>query len=95
MANYPLGQGVRLVATFRDRTSALADPTTAYITTKDPTDALVTYTSGVDLTRESLGIFYVDLVPTLAGTWYWRAKGTGAVPTVNQDGTFTIDQLTF
>lgn len=81
MANtYDIGDYVRISSTFRQN-AALIDPSTVSVTVKAPDGTSVTYSyAGSTVTKDSLGIYYVDVAPSLVGTYRyrWQSTGTGA-----------------
>lgn len=88
MADYQVGDAVRLSAAFRAATItytadgvpsvalALADPTTVELELSSPSGVTTTYTYPATISKASTGIYYVEPV-----TWdeagEWRAKWTG------------------
>lgn len=69
------------------------DPTTVTFYIRDPDNTVVAYVFGVDaeIKNPSVGvyIFTFSTPPALAGLWYYRVVGTGAVAAVTE-GEFTI-----
>jgi hypothetical protein len=87
---------VRCSVTFRDATGALADPTSItfyYASAAAPTSRL-TYLYGTDaqLVRDSLGVYHVDLVPLVPGTWTYGFIGTGTVA-IALEAQFQVNSL--
>jgi len=72
-SEYEVGQRVRLSAAFSVDGSAV-DPTLATFRVKTPSGAV----SSLPVTRDGVGAYHADVDVTEAGTWYWRAEGTGA-----------------
>ena len=68
----------RLKAQFVSLGGALNDPSAVTFKHKDPSGnaATLTHAAG-QITRESTGIYYLDLALDEVGTWYFRAEGTG------------------
>lgn len=94
--SYDLGDQVRLSATFTDADGAAVDPTVITVKYADPTGAVTDLTYDVDLavTRDGDGTYYVDFVPTAAGTWRYRWESTGAV-TAAAEGAFQVRRSSF
>lgn len=94
--SYILGQEVRVKATFTDMDDAPVDPTVATIIIRSPNGAETSYIYGddVEVVKESTGIYYVDFVPTAAGYWRSRGKGTGAATGAGED-LFVVNSTRF
>ena len=71
--SYPVGQLVRLTATFKVG-ATLTNPTTVTASLKDP-DAVVT---NPGTSNPSTGVFTADVTPTKKGRHAYRFVGTGA-----------------
>lgn len=82
---FDIGSEVRLIGTFTDIAGALADPTTVLVRIKDP-DGNITVENPV---RQSIGVYYQDLIISLAGIWYYRFEGTGNVVAAG-DSSFSV-----
>jgi hypothetical protein len=73
---YDIGDTVRITATFKDSTDALANPTTVTIKVRQPdTRAIIVGT----VINDSVGVFHADFGPTVSGRWAWRVLGVGVV----------------
>ena len=91
------GDLVRVIATFKDASDALIDPTSVsfqYKSAKTGTLVELLYGTDAALVRVSLGVYRVDIDTTPAGgVWLWRffslGTGQGAM-----DGTFFVYQST-
>lgn len=87
---YEVGDLANLTATFTDDTGALVDPTVVTFYIKNPaTDVVLMATP----TRLSQGVYRYQQPCTDAGTWTWRAVGTGLV-TAAQRGSFLVAPTT-
>ena len=77
------GSQTRARMQFWNAALVLTDPTTITARVQRPSGAEVTYTypASAQLVRESVGTYYVDLLPASgeAGMWWVRWQGTGAV----------------
>ncbi len=85
MKIYRLGQRVRLSVTFRVD-GVLTDPTTVTLKVMDPEGNIDTYVYGVStVQKESLGVYYADIIPDEEGEWNYRYEGTGTCTAVEED----------
>jgi hypothetical protein len=84
MADYDIGDVVRLTATFSN-VAGVATDTTAVLSLEAP-DGTVTTPS---VTHGATGVYTVDVTPTAFGVWYYRWSGTGGVTTA-EEGAFTV-----
>jgi VCBS repeat-containing protein len=57
------------------------DPTTVTVTVQDPDLNQTTTTA----TRDSVGTYHLDIVLTLAGSWFYRFIATGIVVAQTED----------
>lgn len=75
------GDIVRLSATFTSLDDGSgADPTAVQLLVKTPDDVTTTYVFGSSaVTRDSAGVYYLDLTATLPGFHFYRWEGTGVV----------------
>lgn len=80
MAQYDLGDSIRITGTFTDAAGTATDPAVVTFTYTDPNGTSTTYTYGADaeLVKSSTGVYYVDIVTSLEGAYYWRWVSTGA-----------------
>lgn len=95
--SYSIGTKIRFTATFRiEATQALVDPTTVTFRFRNPSGTETSYVYGVnvELVRDSLGVFHVDLTPNASGSWYRRWIGTGAAA-VAKESSFAVDKTFF
>jgi hypothetical protein len=79
---YQVGDLVRLSATFTNSIGAQTDPTTItclvklrYVIGAQTT----TYTHPATITKDSTGIYHVDITPDAEGIWDYRWVATGTV----------------
>lgn len=78
------GDVVRVSTTpgFKNAVGALVDPTAVRLVWRVFSDgARTTWVYGTDpqIARDSVGLYHADIPITLAGTYYFRWEGTGAV----------------
>jgi hypothetical protein len=89
MNSYDAGDPIRLIGTFVNSSSAMADPTSVFLHIVPPTQfgAVVpgtiqyTYASG-SITKATTGSYYFDINPIPSGTygvWTYGYNGTGAL----------------
>jgi len=89
MADYDIGDQIQLTGTF-SKSGTNTDPTTITLQIKTPDGTIASYTYALSqLTKSATGIYYMDYAPTIAGTYYWRFAGTGAVVTAGE-GYFNV-----
>ena len=88
--SYPVGNGVRLTATFTNLAGMVGDPTTVLFKSKSPHGTIVQSAP----TRAATGIYYIDLVLSMPGTWAYRWEGTGAIVAA-LDGRITASSSPF
>lgn len=72
---YDIGDTVRLTGTFTDSAGAVADPTTVTVTVTNPAGVVTNPAA----TKDSVGVYHVDVAPTVSGTWRYAFSGTGAL----------------
>lgn len=87
MANsYDIGDRVRMTATVVTSGGVAADPTEVTFKVQDPSGNEATYLYSMGLvTRTSAGVYYLEVTVDEAGTWYYRANGTGAVIAADEE----------
>lgn len=85
---YIVGEAVRLSNAITDPAGSPADPGVLRLKIKTPAGTLLTYTAGVDsiVVKDSVGNYHVDLVLSLAGTWYWRWESDAPAPGAGESG---------
>lgn len=80
-----VGNPLRIACTFTNyllAPPAPADPTSVLVRIKDPTGAVVVYDTPSPVVRDSAGVYHLDVVLGIAGTWYVRWEGAGAIVAV-------------
>lgn len=85
---YDPGTEVRLSVLF-EREGAAADPTAVSCKVRAPSGAVTTYSYPATVTRSALGRYYLDITPTVPGTWHYKWIATGAVA-VQAEGSFRV-----
>jgi hypothetical protein len=86
--SYDVGDLIQLTGTFKNASGVLTDPTTVTCTVRDPAGTVTTPTA----TRASVGVWNatVDLTGAVAGVWWYRFAGTGAVQAA-EESTFYVE----
>jgi len=91
MANtYMVGNQIKLQATFIVE-GTVTDPTTITVRVKDPSGSVTVYTYSVTVTKSTIGVYYVIVTMNLAGTWWVRWEGAGAVAAVEEESVIISD----
>lgn len=87
---YDIGSKVQLTGQFKNLAGVLTDPSAVVCTVRDPAGNLTTPTATQSGTA---GIWNatVDLTGAVAGTWYYRFAGTGAVQAA-EEYSFYVEQ---
>ena len=89
-STYDIGDGLRAIGTFTDTGGGVGDPgnvtfgyttpdSTALSTANSFTRTGVTTGTVDSITRESSGVFYVEITATGNGLYEWRFTSTGAL----------------
>lgn len=97
MANiYAVNAGVILRFTFTDADDAPADPVSASFYVRNPVTRAITTYHLSDATEESTGVYTLEVVPDVAGDWYYRGVGTATLKCASLDAFFRVEptQLT-
>lgn len=92
--SFDIGEKIRLKAEFTDTSQNPLDPTSIIITVTSPAEVVSTYYYNVGgeadtITRQSLGVFYVDISLDTDGWWIWHCAGDGTVIAV-EESTFKV-----
>jgi len=79
MAEYDLGDVVRVTGTWTNAAGAATDPTSVYCKYMDPSRNVTSLEYGVDaaLVKSDTGIYYVDISADEPGRWFVRFYSTG------------------
>lgn len=95
MNAYDRGDLVRLTATFTDTAGVATDPTTVTCRVRSPagTTTVDTYSPG-SITKDSTGVYHLDVNASESGQWWYRWEGTGAVQQADE-GTFSVEASAF
>ena len=89
---YDIGDLIRETGTFKNASSAAADPTKVYLSIQKPDGAIVTstYSAGTTaLNKSATGVYYKDIPTTSSGIYEYRWFSTGTVHTA-QEGYFNV-----
>lgn len=76
---YQIGEGFRLQAVF-EVSDINTDPTTVTFKIKNPSNVITTYVYGValEVIKDAVGIYHMDITVSAEGNWWYRVEGTGA-----------------
>jgi hypothetical protein len=91
--SYDLGTAVTLIGTFTNLQGQPTDPASVTLRVLDPTGTETIVNTG-QMTHGSAGNFSFVVTPLLAGVWYYRWEGTGAV-VATQDNWFEVRKTPF
>jgi hypothetical protein len=89
---YDIGDLIRETGTFKNASSAAADPTKVYFSLHKPDGAITlsTYSAGTTaITRSGAGVYYKDIPTTAQGLYEYRWHSTGTVFTASE-GYFNV-----
>lgn len=76
---FRIGEAVRLSDNFTDTALADVDPSTVTLKLRSPAGVQTSYTyAAAQVSRESMGHYYMDYVPVEAGQWRVRWEATGS-----------------
>jgi hypothetical protein len=89
MNTYQIDTLIQVSTTFTDLTGALADPTSIFCYVVDPNGVTTEY-SGGQITRDSEGIYHVQITPSVSGYWRYKWQGTGALVASSADTSFYV-----
>lgn len=92
---YDVGDLVRIGATFKDDDNQPADPTTVTFSFRQDTQTkaqatVYTYGLSVQLIKDGVGQYHVDLAISASGLWHYRWAGTGAIVGA-EEGDFVVN----
>jgi len=89
---YDIGDRIRETATFKNASSAVADPTTVKCHVEAPSGGVTSHTYAVstgDIVRSGTGVYYLDITTTGHGRYEVRWTGTGTV-IASVEGWFSV-----
>lgn len=97
---YQIGDVIRLTAEFRrESDDALVDPTNVkFMWIKPSTPTTITtkiYATDIEVIRDSLGVYHIDISITESKRWYVRAEGYGANNAGAQESEFEVEDSRF
>ena len=81
--NYNIGDAPRIDAIFADAAGAYIDPTSVVVTIKPDQSSTITtwtYPASTQIVRDSVGMYHFLIPLTMAGLWFYKVVGTGAIP---------------
>jgi hypothetical protein len=78
--NYDIGDSITITAAFATAGGVAADPTEVTVKVQDGAGTETTYLySLAQVTKNSVGNYSLNVTLTVAGRWWYRVAGTGAV----------------
>jgi len=91
--SYDIGVLVRCSAVFTDTTGAAIDPSAVKFKFKTPAGAITMYTYGtnVQLVKDGVGHYHVDISVTTNGDWLYRYESTGSGQAAEESTFFVRD----
>lgn len=89
-SEYNVGALVRVTGTFRNLANVLADPTTVTGYVQSPSGAETT----PSVTKDSTGVYHMEISATLPGRWYYRLAGVGDLQAA-AEGWFSVKPTAF
>lgn len=94
MASFNVGDKVRVVGTLKQADGTLIDPTAVYGWFVDPlgTKNHYQYGFGAQITRDSTGVYFMDIDTDVPGTFYYGFYGTGTAKAASVDGEFSVSR---
>jgi hypothetical protein len=93
MNTYPVGTTVELDATFQDSSGNVADPANTHAQIITPTGAIQDVSQS--LVRNSVGVYSLQYVPTVAGLHQYRITGDGPFSAANEGSFYAQTSFTF
>jgi uncharacterized protein YfaS (alpha-2-macroglobulin family) len=90
---YVSGNEIRLSVAFQTLDGNAIDPTAVELKVIDPDGDVTTYLPDA-VVKDAVGHYHVDLTMDVAGRWYYRFEGSGAV-TAAGEGSFTVNHSPF
>ena len=95
MDTYFTGQVLRISAEFRDDAGDLADPTTMSFGYRIEQGTAITFVYGedVELVRDALGEYYIDITLTTAGTYAYQFTAGGVIEATVEDAFMCLSAL--
>lgn len=91
-----LGDEVRIEGVFKNLDRIKVDPTTVTFKVKDPAGNVTTkvYGTDVEIVKDGLGTFHMDIAANLQGWWYYRIFSTGSGKAA-AEGSFRVNRSNF
>lgn len=71
-----------------------ADPASVKLWVSDPSGTITEYTEA-EMTHESTGVFYMDVVLDMVGVWTYKWQGLGGVEAASPDIRIIVDKTKF
>jgi hypothetical protein len=91
MATYEIDTDIQINGIFINALTGVdIDPTAITLFMLNPNGVATSYSYPGTITRDSLGHFHQQLVPSVSGTWTYKWQATGAAVCTSPDTTFTV-----
>lgn len=92
---FAVGQRVRVSVAFADSAGTATDPTAVVLKYMNPRAEITTKTYALaEVTKDSTGNYHYDIDLDIAGKWWYRFNGTGALVAANE-AAFTASPTVF
>jgi hypothetical protein len=92
---FAVNQRVRLSVAFANSAGAATDPTTVALKYKNPGGGIATKTYALaEVIKDSTGNYHYDVDVTLAGRWFYRFEGAGALVAAHE-AAFMVSESVF
>ena len=91
-STYDIGDRIRETVTFKNASSAVADPTAVKCHVENPAGTVTTHIYAIstgEIVRSSTGVYYLDVTTTGHGQYEVRWTGTGTV-VASVEGWFSV-----
>lgn len=90
MNTYQIDSLVRLTSSFMDADGVTpVDPTTITLYVRAPDGVVTTYDGSV-MTKENIGVYYLDIETTQVGPWIYKFQGSGNCDISSNDTYFQV-----
>ena len=95
MSEFHKGSLPRLSAAFKDAAGTLGDPSTVTVKYQKPDGTEVTkvYVTDVEVVKDSVGNYHIDVSASASGVWVYRWQSTG--PVTAAEAIFTVKESEF
>jgi len=93
---YDVGALVRASGVFTNSAGVATDPAAVLFAFKTPAgvETIYAYGTDVELVKDSVGNYHVDINATVTGIWYYRFYSTGSGQSADEEH-FTVNDTEF